>query len=341
MSTTSIVAAPSDIAIFTRETPAEDIAAHFAARTRGLHVVVTGANTGIGFEAARVLAAHGGIVTVAARSADKGQAAVEKIKAAHPGADVSFMQLNLSSLAAVDTFADQYIASGKDLNVLINNAGIMACPYATTNDGYESQFAVNHLAHFHLTNRLLGVLERSARKPGAPSSRVVVLSSIANFILAPSEGINFDRLSDGPSTYRNWTRYGEAKIANILFAYELNKRLSATNQPVVAVSLHPGSVGGTELSRDLGLSDVLAALAQINKTKIGAALKEGRKKIPQGAATSVYCALTPDLHPGKYYKDCAVSSQTHHLAYNDDLSRRLWDVSESMVNAALEKTKAK
>ncbi|KAJ1561490.1 hypothetical protein HK405_003779 [Cladochytrium tenue] len=329
------------IAAFTRETPAEVVAAHFAARTRGLHVVVTGANTGIGFETARVLAAHGAIVTVAARSVDKGQAAVEKIKAAHPGADVSFMQLNLSSLAAVDAFADQYIASGKDLNVLINNAGIMACPYATTDDGYESQFAVNHLAHFHLTNRLLAVLERSARKPGAPPSRVVVLSSIAIILFAPSEGVIFDHLSDGPSTYHTWTRYGESKVANVLFAYELNKRLSAAGQPVVAVSLHPGNIGETELTRYLGLSGGIAALVQINKSKLGAAVREGFKNIPQGAATSVYCALTPDLQTGKYYKDCAVSNETHPLSYDDDLAKRLWDLSESMVNAALEKTKAK
>ncbi|KAJ1559112.1 hypothetical protein HK405_011968 [Cladochytrium tenue] len=330
-------------AAFGHDTPAATVAAHFAARARGLRVLITGGNTGLGLETARVLALNGAHVTIAARSTDKGLAAIAKIKAAHPDAPaVSFLQLDLASLAAVDAFADKFLASGEDLNVLINNAGVMACPYAATPDGYESQFAVNHLAHFHLSNRLLPALERTARKPGAPPSRVVALASIANILFAPGEGINFDRLSGGAADYRAWTRYGESKLANILFAYELNKRLATASQPVVAVSLHPGVIYETELTRHSGgISSGIATVLQINKTRLIDGLRDGTKDIPQGAATSVLCALDPDLQAGKYYVDCHVSEKHHPLAFNDALAIRLWELSESMVKAALEKAKSK
>ncbi|KAJ1559120.1 hypothetical protein HK405_011939, partial [Cladochytrium tenue] len=258
--------------IFNGSSTAEEVAAHFAARARGLRVVVTGANTGLGWETARVLAHHGAAVTLAARSEAKGQAAVEQILARHPGASVQFMQLDLSSLAGVDAFADAYLATGRGLDVLVNNAGVMALPYSKTADGFEILFGVNHVAHYRLTRRLEGLLAQSGKERGE-ASRVVVLSSFGHYIFAPSNGILFDDL-DGARSYQIWRRYGHSKLANVLFAYELNRRSAAEGKPVVAVSLHPGMINDTDLTRHTDMKSMWTSLAMMGQTNYWAA-REG------------------------------------------------------------------
>ncbi|KAJ1557686.1 hypothetical protein HK405_015407, partial [Cladochytrium tenue] len=285
---------------------------------------------------ARALAQHGAAVTLAARSPDKGRAAVDRIKALQPTANVRFRQLDLSSLAAVDRFADDLLLDGEPLHVLIANAGVMACPYAATADGYESQFAVNHLAHFHLARRLLDLLDRSATAQGEPS-RVVVLSSIAQVLYGPNEGILFNDI-DGKKSYGSYTRYGHSKLANVLFVHELSKRLAAARKNVVTVSVHPGIINSTELYRHSGgFYNTMEQMSQAHLTKLPLLMADKEKTIPQGAATTVVCALDPAVQPGKYYKDCQVSSELHPLAFDDTLSARLWSVSEEMVKTALAK----
>ncbi|KAI9335029.1 hypothetical protein DFJ73DRAFT_962863 [Zopfochytrium polystomum] len=329
-----MAAAPAPV--FGAQTKAEDVAAYFKDRAAGRHVIVTGANTGLGLETARALAAHGAVVTLAARSREKGEAAVATILARHPRAIVSFRPLDLSSIASVDAFADAYIADGNPLHILVANAGIMALPQATTADGFEEQLGVNHLAHFRLTERLWDLLHRSAPSPDDPS-RLVVLSSMANLLFAPAQGIRFDDL-DAKKSYNSWDRYGQSKLANILFAFEADRRAVRDGRRVVAVSLHPGMVSSTDLIRKPSLHYFAEMLWTVRKWNM-LELARGVKDIPAGASTSVFCALAPEVQGGKYYMDCKVAALHHEKAYDVELAEKLWKVSEEMVAAAAAKAK--
>ncbi|KAI9326302.1 oxidoreductase [Zopfochytrium polystomum] len=330
-STPAATSSPQPPPVFGEQTKAEDVAAYFKDRAAGRHVIVTGANTGLGLETARVLAAHGAVVTVAARSREKGEAAVATILARHPAAKVSFRPLDLSSIASVDAFADAYIASGNPLHLLVANAGIMALPQATTVDGFEEQLAVNHLSHFRLATRLWDLLHRSAPSADDPS-RVVVLSSMANLLFAPAQGIRFDDL-DAKQSYNSWDRYGQSKLANILFAFEAHRRAAREGHRIVAVSLHPGMVSSTDLMRKPSLRFFAEMLWTLRKRNM-LELSKGVKDIPAGASTTVFCALSPDIEGGKYYMDCKVATLYHDRAYDVELAEKLWQVSEEMVAAA-------
>ncbi len=159
---------------------------NFGANAKGKHAVVTGSNVGLGFETARLLAKYGAIVTIACRSETNGHETVKKIKNEFPSADVSFLQLDLGSFASVRTFAQAYRASDKPLHLLINNAGVMACPLSFTSDGLETHFGVNHIGHFLLTTELLDVIKRSGTAESP--ARIVTLSSIGHFLFAWKEG---------------------------------------------------------------------------------------------------------------------------------------------------------
>ena len=177
---------------YSKNTTSDDIMRDFGQHATGKHVIVTGANCGLGFETAISLARYGAIVTIACRSKTTGEAAISKIKAEIPSADVSLLLLDLGNFASIRAFVASYKATGKPLNLLINNAGVMACPKSFTSNGLETQFGVNHVGHFLLTTELLDVLKRSGTAD-APS-RVVNLSSIAQWFFAPPCAIRFDDL---------------------------------------------------------------------------------------------------------------------------------------------------
>ena len=204
---------------------------------RGRVALITGANTGLGFQAAKVLAGRGATVVLACRDGARASEAVTRIRAAVPGAEVATLHLDLASLASVRAAAGDFRDRYRRLDLLINNAGLMIPPYGRTADGFESQFGVNHLGHFALTGLLL---DRLLQTPGA---RVVTVSSNAHH----RGTVNFDDLQS-QHRYHAMTAYAQSKLANILFTYELQRRLASANAPASAVAAHPGAAG-TDLTR--------------------------------------------------------------------------------------------
>jgi NAD(P)-dependent dehydrogenase (short-subunit alcohol dehydrogenase family) len=203
----------------------------------GRVAIVTGANSGIGFETARALAAKGARVVLACRSAERGRDAERRLREAVSGADARFRTLDLGSLASVEAFAKELASEESRLDLLINNAGVMVPPLGRTAAGFELQFGTNHLGHFALTGRLLGLL---CETPGA---RVVTVSSMAHFV----GRIDFDDLTSERG-YVAMLAYGQSKVANLLFARELARRLDGAGYDVVSSAAHPGSTR-TELQR--------------------------------------------------------------------------------------------
>lgn len=293
----------------------------------GKHALVTGANTGIGAETARALAARGAAVSLAVRDIAKGEAAADRIRSDHPGADLRVGTLDLSSLAGVREYADRLQARGEQLDILIANAGVMAIPFGRTLDGFERQFGVNHLGHFVLVNKLVPSLTP------ASGTRVVVLSSGAHRRSnVDLDDPNFDR-----TPYDPWIAYGRSKTANILFALELGRRLS--DRGVRAYAVHPGVVRGTELNRYLDEDEQAAVEDTIQRLPASRV-----KSTPQGAATSVWAA-TADVGTGVYCEDCQVVGESHdprerparesdrlsRYAVDPETAAALWTLSERMV----------
>ena len=194
-------------------------------------VVITGANSGLGLESTKALSAKGATVVMACRNLQKGESAQAEVRQAQPNAKLDLMALDNASLASVQAFANAFKAKYSQLDLLLNNAGVMAIPRTKTEDGFEMQLGVNHLAHFALTGRLLDVLI------GTPGARVHSTSSSAAF----NGNINFDDLM-GAKNYGRWTAYGQSKLANALFATELDRRLKAAGHDTIANSSHPGLV---------------------------------------------------------------------------------------------------
>ncbi len=291
----------------------------------GRHVLVTGGSTGLGEETSRALAAHGATVTMAVRDLARGEAAAERIRAATPTADLRLRQVDLASLASVRTFAEGFLADHDTIDVLINNAGIMACPQGTTVDGFELQFGTNHLGHF-----LLGVLLAPALVAGAPS-RLVSLSSRGHaFADVDLDDWNFER-----TAYEPFVAYGRAKTANALFAVGFQQRFGDSG--VQAFSVHPGGIH-TELGRHMTPEVIQTLMARVADS--------GRefawKTIPQGAATSVWAATAAELdgHGGAYLEDCGVAEITDDESANTgvrayavdaDAANKLWTLSERLV----------
>jgi NAD(P)-dependent dehydrogenase (short-subunit alcohol dehydrogenase family) len=277
--------------------------------TRGLDltgktILLTGCNSGLGLETLRVLSLRGARSLAAARSLDKARQA-----SAATGARATPLACDLAEPASVRACVAEVEKLGVELDAIICNAGIMALPELTLAHGYEAQFFTNHIGHFLLVTGLLAKL--------APEGRVVVLSSEAHRG-APRAGIQFDNLR-GERSYRPWTAYGQSKLANLLFARELSRRLPGTRQ--LANAVHPGLIA-TNLFRgmpklmQLGL-EVLTPIAL--------------KSIAQGAATQCYVATHPALaENGEYFSDCNVKRSTR-LGSDRGLARELWDVSERIA----------
>ncbi len=257
----------------------------------GRRYLVTGASAGLGEETTRALAARGAAVTMAARDAERAAAAEARVRAAVPDAEVEVLSLDLASLADVRRAAEVFRANHDRLDGLINNAGVMACPHATTVDGFELQIGTNHIGHFELTRLLMPAL-------GA-GSRVVALSSAGHrFSDVDLDDPNFEH-----SDYEPWVAYGRSKTANALFAVELDRRLR--DRGAHAFSVHPGGIM-TELGRHL-TEETIATLS----ASIPSDAPMQWKTVPQGAATTVYAATAPELaaRGGAYLEDCAIAER--------------------------------
>ncbi len=271
-------------------------------------------------ETVRALAAHGATVIATARDVAKGRAALE-----HAGVDglpgaVTVEEVDLASLASVRAFTDRVAADHDQLQLLVANAGVMACPPGRTADGFETQFGTNHLGHFVLVNRLVPLLVA-----GAPS-RVVCLSSTGH----RGSDVDLDDPGFDTTEYEPWKAYGRSKTANVLFAVELDRRLR--DRGVRATAVHPGGID-TELFRHLD-ADMLARLATVRD--------RARKSIPQGAATSVWAGVVADADDvgGRYCEDCGVAELNDEpraaggvrsYAIDPDRAVALWARSEELV----------
>ncbi|WP_431234972.1 SDR family NAD(P)-dependent oxidoreductase [Mycolicibacterium psychrotolerans] len=278
----------------------------------GRTAVITGANTGLGYETARALAAKGAHVVLAVRNLDKGKAAADLIGRRYPGADVSVQELDLTSLASIRAAAEELRARHDRIDLLINNAGVMMTPKQTTQDGFELQFGTNHLGHFALTGLLLD------RVLAAPASRVVTVSSNGHRF----GRMRFDDLQSERS-YNRTAAYGQAKLANLLFTYELRKRLAGTD--TIATAAHPGS-SATELGRNL---------PKIVEWGFGLTVQDAE----MGALPTLRAATDPTVHGGQYYgpggllqmrgypKLVSSNGRSHDVA----AQKRLWAVSEELT----------
>ncbi|KAG7488557.1 hypothetical protein MATL_G00036100 [Megalops atlanticus] len=271
-------------------------------RLDGKTAIVTGANTGIGKETARDLAKRGARVILACRDMAKAELAVSEIVKDVGIANVVPCKLDLADTKSICEFAEHVYNSETAVHFLINNAGVAICPYSTTADGYEMQFGVNHLGHFFLTFLLLDLLKHSA------PSRVINLSSITH-----SMGkIHFEDLNSEKS-YHPVRAYVQSKLANILFTRELARKLEGTGVTVYAVD--PGIVN-TDMTRHMksSLQMFVKAFSFLIRTPA------------EGAYTTLYCALTPDLLSGGYYRNCA-QAECSRAASDDRTARNLWVVS--------------
>ena len=278
----------------------------------GKTVIVTGANTGIGLETAAGLAAQGANVVITARDPAKGRAAVEEIRSRQSDAKVDVMQLDLSHLHDVRTFANDFARRHPKLDVLVNNAGLVLDKRTVTEDGFETTFQVNHLGPFLLTNLLLNNLK------AASPSRIVNVASTAH----RGAKLDFDDLqTEKANGFRSMRVYGTTKLCNILFTRELARRLAGTG--VTANSLHPGTVR-TGFGKDGDISGLFAI-----GIKIGGLVFKSPAK---GARTSIHVASAPDLEntTGEYFVNRRVSKPSA-AARDDEAARRLWEVSEQLV----------
>ncbi|KAL8498457.1 hypothetical protein ACS0TY_021690 [Phlomoides rotata] len=284
----------------------------------GLTAIVTGASSGIGTETCRVLALCGVHVIMAVRNVDSCKKVKETIIKEIPEAKLDIMELDLSSLASVRKFASEYNSLGLPLNLLINNAGVMAPPFMLSKDNIELQFATNHLGHFLLTNLLLDNMKKTARE-SQKEGRIVNVSSEGHRF-AYSEGIRFDKINDS-SSYSSIYAYGQSKLANILHANELARHFKEEGVEITANSLHPGAIA-TNLSRHMPI--VEGVVKWVGKYFL--------KNIPQGAATNCYVALHPQVKgvSGEYFMDSNIS-KTSVLGCDAQLAKKLWDFSLNMT----------
>jgi NAD(P)-dependent dehydrogenase (short-subunit alcohol dehydrogenase family) len=285
----------------------------------GRTFVVTGANSGLGFETARQLAAHGGRVVLTARTDAKGADAVSRIKAAHPGANAEYRLLDLADSDSVRRFAEGLADDGIAVDVLVNNAGVMMPPRRLTAAGFESQFATNHLGHFALSGLLIDTIARG-RDP-----RVVTVSSTMH----KRGSIHFDDLT-GERSYSPAGYYSQSKFANVLFGLELDRRLRAVGSPVRSILAHPGySDTNLQSSGPTGLSKQMMRLGNLLLAQ----------RVEMGALGQLYAATDPEAQSGKFYgpkgfgenRGHPVEVQPIEAAKNIETARRLWTLSEELT----------
>lgn len=282
---------------------------------KGKVVIVTGSSSGIGYEAARVLANKNAKVIIAVRNLEKGEKAKAKILAQNENADLLVMQIDLSDLSSVKSFAEEFNQKFNKLDILINNAGVMIPPYSKTKDGFELQFGTNHLGHFALTLQLLDLIRKT------PNARIVTVSSGAHKF----GNINFNDLNWETRKYSAWRAYGDSKIANLYFTSELSKRIGDEDNKILVTAAHPGWTA-TELQRHSGLFEFLNGFFAMS--------------IEQGTLPTLRAATDPDVQNGNYYGPHSIGEyrgypvivQPNALAKDESIAKKLWKVSEELTN---------
>jgi NAD(P)-dependent dehydrogenase (short-subunit alcohol dehydrogenase family) len=290
----------------------------------GRTAIVTGANSGLGLVTARELARAGARVVLACRNTQKGGEAVHECEAVAPDERLELQELDLASLDSVRRFAERFRAEHDGLDLLINNAGVMATPRRRTADGFELQFGTNHLGHFALTGLLIGEME------GREDARVVTLSSVAH----RTGRIAFDNLG-GERRYFRWRAYGQSKLANLMFALELDRRLRAAGSSVKSLAAHPGWAA-TNLQY-AGPPAFDRAVAHVGN-------KVWAQSAEMGALPTLYAATEPGLESGTFVGPDGFMEQRGHpkpvspsgAARDEQVARRLWEVSEQLTGVRFE-----
>lgn len=285
----------------------------------GRTAIVTGANSGIGLETARMLAMKGANVVLACRSPEKGEAALARILAEKPAGSATLEALDLSDLESVAAFSKGFAARHERLDLLIDNAGVMVPPLGRTKQGFELQIGTNHLGHFALTGRLLPLLL------GTRGARIVVVSSIAH----RSGRIALEDLSWESRSYSAWRAYGQSKLANLMFTLELARRLAAAGSDVIAAAAHPGWTA-TDLQRNAGLARMMGPLFAMKP--------EG------GALPTLRAATDPGVKSGSYWgpsglfevKGPPVPAKISAAAKDEAVAAKLWEASEKLTGVAFD-----
>ncbi|WP_222920251.1 oxidoreductase [Natrinema sp. SYSU A 869] len=292
----------------------------------GRTVVITGANSGIGREATRELARNGATVIMATRSTERGEDAASDIREDVPDADLRVEECDLGDLESVRAFAERL--EGETIDVLINNAGVMAIPKSETDNGFETQFGVNHLGHFALTGLLL---ENLATDEGDPARVVTVSSGVHE-----SGEIDFDDLQ-GEDSYDKWGAYAQSKLANVLFAYELERRFLTAEMNAESMAVHPG-YANTQLQfrgpEQSGSRLRMAAMKLMNTVVAQSA--------EMGALPTLYAATAPEAEGGAYYgpggfqnmRGAPERQASSNRSYDEETARRLWEVSEELTGVS-------
>ena len=289
----------------------------------GKIVVVTGANSGLGFETSKIMAQHGAHVVMTARSLEKGEAAKAEILAENPAASLDLMKLDVGDLASIREFVGEFKQKYDRLDILVNNAGLMAIPRQETPDGFEMQLGVNHLGHFALTGLLLDIIGNT------PGARIHNVTSTANF----TGSINFDDLM-GEQEYSRWSAYGQSKLANVFFTFELNKRLEAAGLDTMANVSHPGLVIGNLQANSMAQSGTQGSESFLYRIA-GTIMAQD---ISMGVLSMLYGMTSPEAEGGKlygpryfYHRGYPAETRANRAAYDDEALRRFWEVSEELT----------
>ncbi len=286
---------------------------------KGRTVIVTGSSSGIGFETARVLALKNADVIIAVRNPEKGKKAVAKIRGEKPDASIRVMVLDLADINSINEFIRNFKKEHRKLDLLINNAGVMVPPYSKTKDGFELQIGTNHLGHFALTRGLISLLINTK------GSRVVNVSSTAHKV----GNINFNDLNWESRKYKPWRAYGDSKMSNLYFSFELARRLKEKGFGTIVISAHPGWTA-TDLQRNSGIANFFNRfLAQ---------------DIDMGALPTLYGAISEDAESGDFFgpagfmemKGYPVKVTPSKRARDKETAERLWEISEKLTGGVFQ-----
>lgn len=292
----------------------------------GKTAIITGANSGIGLEAAKDFAKNGAYVVMAVRNIEKGEQARQTILQQYPQAEIEVMGLDLADLSSVREFANRFTSKHNSLHFLINNAGVMVPPYSKTKDGFELQFGSNHLGHFALTGLLLPILKNT------PDSRIVTVSSLAH----KGASIFFDNL-DGSKGYKAMKFYGQSKLANLMFAIELDKRLKQHGLYTKSLACHPG-ISSTNLFK-IGKQDSPKFIKWL--------MDKFLQSAEMGALPTIFAATEPSLVGGEYIgpdghgrrRGYPALDRPHRVASDVETSKKLWELSEKLTGVKFDFSK--
>lgn len=288
-----------------------------------LNIVVTGANSGTGYETAKVLASKNAKVVMACRSLERGEKARDKILDAYPDAKLDLSELDLASLKSIDQFASKIVKKYDKLDILINNAGVMDMPYGKTEDGFEIHLGVNHLGHFALTRKLLGLLLKS------PNSRVVTMSSIMHL----AGKINFEDINS-EKKFNKVKAYGQSKLANLLFAYELDRKLSKNGFSTTSVASHPGwARTNLQFAGNREGSKIRYYMYKFANPIMG-------QSAYMGALPQIYAAVSTEVSSGQYIGPRFIARgrskvvRSNKRSKNVDDAKRFWELSEKLTGVS-------